>query len=672
MSSTEGNAPGASAPPAPLRAVVAISRFLSIAAVLAMLISVSIEVIGRSFFGHATIWVTEVTTYLVVAITFLGAAFVVGRDANVRVDLLPGLLVPSQRRNLMTALTWISICVTLTALWATTGFWRDNFESGARSWSLLNTPLWIPQLATVAGLVGLTLALGFSGGSRYSRFALAPLGLGMALALLHGTGLALSNLVPDQIVYLFALLSLLGALFAGGMHAVLIMAIIGTLTASAFLGVAEAGLGWRAGVLILVLFFLLFSGLPVVFTLMAVGMSTMVFWLPPVTLNYIGERAWGAVNSFELAAIPMFVMMGAVLVRSNASQEMFAAAQLGMGRLRGGLAYASIIASGIFAAVSGSSLSTAATMGRVAGPEMISKGYRPELAYGVLAAGGTLGILIPPSIAMIVYGPLAGVPITELFMAGIVPGLLLILAFACVVVLWTAFDRSAAPVGQDHSLSEKLRALKGIVPFLALIALVLGSLYAGIATPTEAGAVGVLGALCISLFRGTLSVREVIAAVEEAALATSFLLLIAVGASIMGFAFDFLALPRAVVEFINGLGLSDLGLFSCIVVLFLILGMFVEPISMVLMTLPILLPVLEAAGWDLLWFGVVLVMLVEIGLITPPVGMILYVLSGMSGGKAPISRIALGTMPFVGAFLAMLFLLFALPGLVTFLPEMMR
>jgi len=637
-----------------------------------MLISVSIEVIGRSFFGHATIWVTEVTTYLVVAITFLGAAFVVGRDANVRVDLLPGLLAPAQRRNLMTALTWISICVTLMVLWATTGFWRDNFESGARSWSLLNTPLWIPQLATVAGLVGLALALGLSGGSRYGRLALAPLGLGMALALLHGTGLALNSLEPGPIVYLFALLSLFGALLGGGMQSALIMAIIGALTAAVFLGAAEAGLGWRAGALILVLFFLLFSGLPVVFTLMAVGMSAMVFWLPPVTLNYIGERAWGAVNSFELAAIPMFVMMGAVLVRSNASQEMFAAAQLGMGRLRGGLAYASILASGIFAAVSGSSLSTAATMGRVAGPEMMSKGYRPELAYGVLAAGGTLGILIPPSIAMIVYGPLAGVPITELFMAGIVPGLLLILAFACVVFLWTSFDRSAAPVGESHALSEKLRALKGIVPFLALIALVLGSLYAGIATPTEAGAVGVLGALGISLFRGTLSVSEVIAAVEEAALATSFLLLIAVGASIMGFAFDFLALPRALVEFINGLGLSDLGLFACIVILFLILGMFVEPISMVLMTLPILLPVLEAAGWDLLWFGVVLVMLVEIGLITPPVGMILYVLSGMSGGQVPIGRIALGTLPFVGAFLAMLFLFFALPGLVTFLPGMMR
>jgi tripartite ATP-independent transporter DctM subunit len=368
----------------------------------------------------------------------------------------------------------------------------------------------------------------------------------------------------------------------------------------------------------------------------------------------------------------MFVLMGAILVRSNASTEMFTAARMGMGRLRGNLAHASILASGIFAAVSGSSLATAATMGRVAGPEMMREGYRPELAFGVLAAGGTLGILIPPSIAMIVYGPMAGVPVTDLFMAGIIPGLLMIAAFSLVVLVWSTFDRSAAPGGQPVALREKLAALKGVVPFFVLMALVLGSLYAGIATPTEAGAVGVLGALLISFARRTLSLPEFIAALEEAVTATSFLLIIAVGAAIMSFPIDFLSMPQALVTFVQSLDLSDIGLFIAIVVLYLILGMFVEPISMVLMTLPIILPVIEAAGWDLLWFGVVLVMLVEIGLITPPVGMILYVLSGVSEGRTTLGQISIGTLPFVGAFLAMVLLFFALPDLVTFLPELLR
>lgn len=672
MGLAEGIETGAPAPPAALRAVAGLSRTLAVAAVFAMLVSVNFEVIGRSVFGHATIWVTEVTTYLVVAITFLGAAYVAARDANVRVDLFLSLVPAALHRHMLAALTWLSVFVTFVVLWKVTGFWLDNYESGARSWSLLNAPIWIPQLAAVVGLAGLVLALGISGATAGRHLAMLPLIAGMALALLDGAGLIATGLAPDRTVLAFAVLALAGALLGSGLRATLIMLAIGTLTAVVFLGSTTAGLGWRAGALTGALFFLLFCGLPVVFTLMATGLCAMVFWLPPVALNYIGERAWGAVNTFELAAIPMFVMMGAVLVRSNASSEMFTAARLGMGRLRGGLAYASILTSGVFAAVSGSSLATAATIGRVAGPQMIKEGYRPELAYGVLAAGGTLGILIPPSIAMIIYGPLAGVPVTELFMAGLIPGLLLIVAFAGVVALWIALDNTAAPAGQSHSLSAKLRALKGVVPFLLLMALVLGSLYAGIATPTEAGAVGVLGALAISLVRGTLSVGELITALEEAALTTSFLLLIAVGAAIMGFALDFLTLPRALVGVIDGLGLSDLGLFAAVVLLFLILGMFIEPISMVLMTLPILLPVLQAAGWDLLWFGVVLVMLVEIGLITPPVGMILYVLSGVSGGQVSLGRIALGTLPFVGAFLVMVFLFFAVPDLVTLLPDLLR
>ncbi|MEM9630833.1 MAG: TRAP transporter large permease subunit [Pseudomonadota bacterium] len=654
------------------RLVQALSRYLGVLAVLAMLISVNIEVVGRSFFGHATIWVTEVSTYLVVAITFLGAAFVAGRDGNVRVDILLNRFSTKTRDALRPALTWIALFTTLILFWKVTGFWSENYESGARSWSLLNTPLWIPQTAAVAGLAGLILALAFSNDAKPGLPALFPVFAALVFAALEASGSLPFNLSPIHAIAGLGLLAAAGAALSGGTPIIVVSGLILIPVTVTFVLSENADLAIKSASLIGVLFYLLFAGLPVVFSLLAIGIFAMMFWLPPVSLNTIGERAWEAVNTFELAAIPMFVLMGAILVRSNASTEMFTAARKGMGRLRGSLAHASIIASGIFAAVSGSSLATAATMGRVAGPEMMRHGYRPELAYGVLAAGGTLGILIPPSIAMIVYGPMAGVPVTDLFMAGIVPGLMMIAAFSLVVLVWGILDRSAAPGGQSVPIREKLVTLKGVVPFLVLMALVLGSLYAGIATPTEAGAVGVLGAILISFARRTLSLPEFIAALEEAVVATSFLLIIAVGAAVMSFPVDFLSMPQALVTFVQSLDLSDIGLFIAIVILYLILGMFVEPISMVLMTLPIILPVIEAAGWDLLWFGIVLVMLVEIGLITPPVGMILYVLSGVSEGRVTLGQISIGTLPFVGAFLAMVFLFFALPELVTFLPELMR
>ena len=239
---------------------------------------------------------------------------------------------------------------------------------------------------------------------------------------------------------------------------------------------------------------------------------------------------------------------------------------------------------------------------------------------------------------MIIYGPLAGVPVTQLFLAGIIPGLMMIAAFSVVTLIWSTLDKSAAPQGQSYPLRERIKALRGVIPFLVLMAMVLGSLYAGIATPTEAGAVGVLGSILISLFRGTLSFKELMGACEEAAIATSFLLMIAVGAAVMSFAVDYLQMPQALVRFLGELNLSDIWLFVAIVILYFILGMFVEPISMVLITLPIILPVISAAGWDPLWFGIILVMLVEIGLITPPIGMILYVLAGVSEKRASLGR----------------------------------
>lgn len=657
----------AETPQANLTALVGISRILAITCLLAMLVSVNIEVIGRSFFGQATIWVTEVSTYLVIAITFLGAAFVVERDANVRVDMVVNTLPKSLLPHILRGQSWLAAFVSLIILWKATGFWFENYDSSTRSWSLLNTPLWIPQTSVVVGMAALTIVLAAVGSVRNHFVCLAMIMLLVALAICLATDIVDLQLSQTEIVLIFSGVMLAGAFIGSGPVSFFVAIGTGLVLFLAFFVTADMGLSPKSFALIGMLFVLLLSGLPVVFCLMGLGIAAMLIWLPPVTLNFSGERAWDATNTFELTAIPMFVLMGSILVRSNASTEMFAAARLWMGRLRGGLAYASILASGVFAAVSGSSLATAATMGRVAGPEMMDEGYKPELAYGVLAAGGTLGILIPPSIAMIIYGPLAGVPVTQLFVAGILPGLMMIAAFALVTFIWLIIDKSAAPEGQKYPLIERIRALKGVIPFLVLMALVLGSLYAGIATPTEAGAVGVLGAIVISLFRGTLNFKELMGACEEAAIVTSFLLMIAVGAAVMSFGVDYLQMPQALVGYLGELNLSDFWLFVAIVILYFILGMFVEPISMVLITLPIILPVIAAAGWDPLWFGIILVMLVEIGLITPPIGMILYVLAGVSEKRASLGEIATGALPFVLIYLIMVFFFFAFPGFVTVL-----
>lgn len=659
--------PGEKSPQVTQEVIVAGSRFLAITCLIAMLISVNIEVIGRSFFGQATIWVTEVSTYLIIAITFLGAAFVAGRNANVRVDMLVSALSKHQLQQVQRGQSWVAAFVVLIILWKATGFWFDNYESSARSWSLLNTPLWIPQTSVLVGMAALCLVLATIGAARNHLFCIVLTALLILLAVGLGTNLISLPVLQNQIVLVFAIAMLLGAAICSGHTASIVALGTGLVVVVIFAFTIDVDLSSKSFALIAVLFFLLLSGLPVVFCLILLGIAAMLLWLPPVTLTFAGERAWDATNTFELTAIPMFVLMGSILVRSNASTEMFAAARFWLGRARGGLAYATILASGIFAAVSGSSLATAATMGRVAGQEMINEGYKPELTFGVLAAGGTLGILIPPSIAMIIYGPLAGVPVTQLFVAGIVPGLMMILTFALVAFIWVTLSPSAAPKGHVYPWRERFKSLKGVIPFLLLMALVLGSLYAGIATPTESGAIGVLGAILISFFRGSLNFTEFMGACEEAILTTSFLLMIAVGASVMSFAIDYLQMPHALVGFIDAMSLSDLWLFVAIVILYFVLGMFVEPISMVLITLPIILPVISAAGWDPLWFGIILVMLVEIGLITPPIGMILYVLAGVSKGKATLAQVAKGALPFVFIYLVMVFFFYAFPGFVTVL-----
>lgn len=371
---------GAERPPFLIRAVGGASRWLSIALVLAIFVSVNIEVVSRTF-AQATIWVTEVTTYLVLAVTFLGAASVASKDAHVRVDLVLNRFSDDRRAAIKAALSWLAVFVCLVTLWKAAGFWEENYTSSSRSWSLLNTPLWIPQTAVLVGVSGLILVLAAQAAQARPALALAPVAVAMALVLLDGTGLAKLDRGANGSLCGLAVLVLAGGCVSGGLRCLFILAAILVPVCALFALSADGALMTKSASLVGILLFLLLTGLPVVYALLAIGIFAIAFWLPPIALDFIGERAWEAVNAFEFAAIPMFVLMGALLVRSNASAEMFAAAGVGLGRVRGALAHASILASGIFAAVSGSSLATAATMGRVAGPEMMDEGYKPQARH---------------------------------------------------------------------------------------------------------------------------------------------------------------------------------------------------------------------------------------------------------------------------------------------------
>jgi tripartite ATP-independent transporter DctM subunit len=341
------------------------------------------------------------------------------------------------------------------------------------------------------------------------------------------------------------------------------------------------------------------------------------------------------------------------------------------GRVPGGIAYASVGASTIFAAVSGSSLATAATLGTVACPEMTRRGYSIRLSYGVVAAGATLGILIPPSIAMIIYGTTVGAPVTVLFIAGIVPGLLLTIAFMAGVLVWSKLVPGAAPAGEAYTMADKLRALLGTLPFVVLIVAVLGSLYAGIATPTEAGAIGAAVALVLCLLRRRLTPATLYETALETVRVTSFLLLIVVGASILSWVFDFLRLPRTMVTVVEAAELAPWLVMAAIGLIYVVLGMFIDPISMMLMTLPVTFPIVAAMGFDAIWFGIALVLMIEVGLITPPVGIVLFVLRGI-GESVPLKEIVYGVLPFVFIILAFLVVLYLVPEIVAWLPSRME
>lgn len=423
--------------------------------------------------------------------------------------------------------------------------------------------------------------------------------------------------------------------------------------------------------LIGILFVILASGLWIGLTLLAVGLISMEFFMGKPAGDSMALTVWGSLSSWTLTALPLFIWMGEILFRGRMSEDLFRGLAPWLNRLPGRLLHVNIIGSAIFAAVSGSSAATCATVGKMTIPELRKRGYPEKLTIGTLAGAATLGFLIPPSIIMIVYGVASNVSIAQLFIGGILPGILLAALFMGYVIIWSLLNREQIPAAETGlSLWQKLYAARNLIPLILLILLVLGSIYTGFATATEAAALGVVGALVISWLQKTLTWSSFKEGILAGARLYCMIALILAGSSFLTLAMGFIGLPRNVAAWIGALSLSPLELIAVLTLFYLVLGCFLDGISMVVLTMTVVLPTIQQAGIDLLWFGIFIVLVVEMAQITPPVGFNLFVLQGMT--KHQISFIARTAFPLFLIMIAAVLLIYFIPEIVTYLPGQMK
>lgn len=403
------------------------------------------------------------------------------------------------------------------------------------------------------------------------------------------------------------------------------------------------------------------AALGVLGLLIGFAYSDRPFW------SFLGQTAWGPSSSFVLVAVPLFLLMGEVLLRAGLSDKLYRALNLWLNRLPGGLLHTNIVASGVFSAISGSSVATAATMGSVALPFFKGTAYSPRHVLGSLAAGGALGNLIPPGITFIIYGLITETSVSALYLAAVGPSLLVVAAFLVLIVAMAG--RRHMDAAPPVPLRDKLAALVDLVPTLALILVVLGTIYAGIATPTESAALGVTGAIVFAALGRKLSFRMLHDSAEATARNTALIGLILIGAYVLNYVVTSLGIPQALANAVAHLPLPPWAIMALIVGFYLALGTFMEGFSMVITTIPVIFPVAVALGYDPVWFGVVVTILVEIALISPPDGTVLYVLQGMRKDGGRIGDVFAGVTPFVLVYVGAVFLLMAFPAIALWLPQ---
>ncbi|MEL7414530.1 MAG: TRAP transporter large permease [Pseudomonadota bacterium] len=419
---------------------------------------------------------------------------------------------------------------------------------------------------------------------------------------------------------------------------------------------------------LLILLGLIALTVPVAAVLGWLGLSMQYLESPMPLHRALGDMVWQTSKDFLLVAIPMFILLGEILLRSGIAERMYDGIVKWLGWLPGGLMHANTGSCALFAATSGSSVATAATIGTVAIPQIERRGYNERLFLGTVAAGGTLGILIPPSINLILYGLLTDTSVPELYLAGFLPGFLLAALFMATVVVLCVLRPGWGGERVQVSWAERLAALPALLPPIGIFLVVVGSIYAGLATPTEAAALGVVAALILAASNRTLSIDMLRQAIEGTIRTTSMIMLIILAAVFLNFVLSVIGLTQALADFVTGLGISPMQTMLVIVLVLLIVGCFMETLSMLLTTAPLIAPIVIALGFDPVWFGILLMVLLETALITPPIGINLYVVQGVRE-RGEIVDVMIGAAPFVVTMVGMIGLLLAFPQIALWLPE---
>jgi len=423
-----------------------------------------------------------------------------------------------------------------------------------------------------------------------------------------------------------------------------------------------------AGLLLLVMLLLLSGGVWIAMTLAIVGWLGMAFFTGTPPGKNLFTAFWGSNASWALAALPMFIWMGEILFRTKLSEEMFEGLSPWLRNVPGRLMHVNILACGLFGSVSGSSAATCATVAKVALPELIRRGYDEKIALGSLATAGTLGILIPPSITMVVYAVAADASIIRIFLAGFIPGFILMALFSGYIVFWALMNPELTPpAGPPMSFMEKIKASGNLIPVSLLILFIVWVLVAGLATATECAAYGVLGSLAIAWWNGSLTWKNFLESLMGTTRVSCMIMFILAGASFLSMTMAFTGIPRALAEWVASLALSPFALIAVLSVLYIVLGTALDGISMIVLTSAVVLPMIQKAGFDLIWFGIFIVLLVEIAEVTPPVGFNLFVLQNMTGRDS--NYIARCSIPFFVMLVICIAIITVFPITVTWLPD---
>jgi C4-dicarboxylate transporter DctM subunit len=610
---------------------------LSALALLAAALVLTLGVVTGHTFGIALAWQDEVTIFLVVGAIFLSAAAVQARRGHIGIEVLDHLLPPrinAARRGIVDAVV-LAFC--LLFAWESGGLLQEAVQEGQTSHSAWGPPLWIPYLVLTIGMTLLAVQVALQVGQR-SLITLGIVALAVAVFLLWQRPIRpLITGVPQ----------------------------------------------WQIGIAYCVVtLFVMFSGMPIAFALGVVALSFMILFMPAASVDTIAQNFYEELANVIILAIPLFILKGATIGRSNAGKDLYSALHAWLHKIPGGLGVANTIACGLFAAMAGSSPATCSAIGSAGIPEMRKRGYSGGFAAGIIAAGGTLGILLPPSVTMLLYAVAAEVSLGKLFLAGIGPGLLLITMFACYSVLryrkefrmaqQVAADtgiRSAMLAEEHYTTRQKIGMIVWVAPFVTILAGVMIVLYAGWATPSETAGVGaVLALIVIGIMYGIWRPSRLMPIVTGT-LRESTMLLMIIGMSLLyAYVMSYLQISQATAAWVIGLGLSKWVLLAAILLFVIVLGFFLPPVSIILMTAPIILPPLKAAGFDLIWFGVVMTIVMEMGLIHPPVGLNLFVIKNIAPDIS-LSEIIWGTLPFLGLMLVAVVLCCFFPGIAVWLPD---